>query len=211
MKTVMRREKPNPKPLPTSSKHHCRFSWPLASAVCAPLCLIALAMPANAQVLAPASVAKPSAFVSLDPVPRGKEFQVAIVVDIARGYHMNSHRPTDAYLIPTTLTPQLPAGFQLDDTIYPNGTIQKFAFSPDKALDVYSGSVTLRLRVTAKTDAALGAATIPVTLRYQACNDSACLPPVKVPVMVKLTVAAASAKAHPVHPEIFASVSGSGR
>jgi DsbC/DsbD-like thiol-disulfide interchange protein len=159
---------------------------------------------AQSAILPPTSVVKPHTYVSLEPVPRGKEFQVAVVVDIARGYHMNSHKPTDAYLIPTTLTPQLPPGFQLLDTIYPNGQLEKFGFSPDKALDVYSGSVTLRLRLTAQADAALGSATIPVTLRYQACNDSACLPPVKVPVDVKLTVADRNAKVRPMHPELFA-------
>jgi hypothetical protein len=41
-------------------------------------------------------------------------------------------------------------------------------------------------------------------LRYQACNDSACLPPVKVPVSVKFDLAAAGAKSRAVHPEIFA-------
>ncbi|HTS12985.1 MAG TPA: protein-disulfide reductase DsbD domain-containing protein [Candidatus Limnocylindrales bacterium] len=153
------------------------------------------------------SVVKPQAYVSLAPVPRGKEFQVAIVVSIARGYHMNSHKPLDPYLIPTTVTPQLPAGFALVDTLYPNGKQEKFPFSPDKALDVYSGSVTLRLKLTAQADAALGAATIPITLRYQACNDSSCLPPVKVPVDAKLEIAAASATAKPLHPEIFASPS----
>ncbi len=150
------------------------------------------------------SVVKPHAYVSLEPVPRGKEFQVAVVVDIARGYHMNSHKPTDPYLIPTTVTPQLPAGFEIVDTIYPNGKLEKFPFSPDKPLDVYSGSVTLRLRLTAQANAALGSATIPMTLRYQACNDSACLPPVKVPVSATLEVANANAHARPIHPEIFA-------
>jgi DsbC/DsbD-like thiol-disulfide interchange protein len=150
-----------------------------------------------------ASVVSPHTFVSLEPVPAGKEFQVAVVVDILRGYHMNSHKPTDPYLIPTTLTAQLPAGIELAETIYPPGKLEKFVFSPDKPLDVYTGSVTLRLRLTAKSDAAVGAITIPMTLRYQACNDAACLPPVKVPVAAKFELAAAGAKSRAVHPEVF--------
>lgn len=128
---------------------------------------------------------------------------MAIVVDIARGFHMNSHKPSDEYLIPTTLMPQIPSGFQLIDTIYPNGRLEKFSFSPNKPLDVYTGGVTLKLRLVAQSSAPLGVATIPVTLRYQACNDAACLPPVKVPVTVQFQVAAAGAKAQPVHPELF--------
>jgi thiol:disulfide interchange protein DsbD len=149
------------------------------------------------------AVVKPRVYVSFDPVPRGKEFQAAVIVDIARGFHMNSHKPSDEYLIPTTLTPQLPAGFQLADTVYPEGRLEKFSFSPNKPLNVYTGSVTLKLRLLVQPNATIGGVTIPVTLRYQACNDAACLPPVKIPVIIPLNVAAAGAKSQPVHPELF--------
>jgi cytochrome c biogenesis DsbD-like protein len=151
----------------------------------------------------PSSVVKPQTYVSLDPVSRGKEFQVAVVAEIARGFHMNSNHPSDAYLIPTTLSTQLPGGFKLLDTIYPDGHAQKFSFSPDKPLDVYSGSVTIKLRLLAQPSAALGAIAIPMTLRYQACNDSTCLPPVKLPVEAKVVVAETGAKTHAAHSDIF--------
>jgi DsbC/DsbD-like thiol-disulfide interchange protein len=169
---------------------------------------MAIASPQDTSAMPGASaVVKPHAYVSLDPVPRGSEFQVAVVVDIARGFHMNSHKPTDTYLIPTTITPQLPAGMQLGEAIYPSGRLQKFSFSPTKPLDVYTGSVALRLRLSARDDAPLGPTTIPVTLRYQACNDAACLPPVRVPVTVLLQVAATGTKPRVVHPEIFQATS----
>lgn len=160
---------------------------------------------AQDQHIAPkaSSVVKPQIFASLDPIPRGREFQIAVVIEIARGYHMNSHHPSDAYLIPTTLTPQLPAGFQLVDTIYPDGHLQKFSFSPDKPLDVYSGSVTVKLKLQAQASAPRGPISIPMTLRYQACNDSTCLPPVRLPVEAKIVVGSADAKAQAAHPEIF--------
>jgi DsbC/DsbD-like thiol-disulfide interchange protein len=151
----------------------------------------------------PSDIVNTKTYVSLDPVPRGKDFQAAVVVKISTGYHMNSHKPSDSYLIPTTLTPQLPSGFTLAEAVYPAGRDEKFPFSPDKPLNVYSGSVTLRLRLTADDKAALGATTIPVTLRFQACNTSACLPPVKVPVNLELQVVAAGGTSHATHPEIF--------
>jgi len=151
----------------------------------------------------PAAVVKPQTFVSLEPVPRGKSFEIAVVVEIAKGFHMNSHKPTDPYLIPTTLTPQLPAGFDVADTIYPDGHQEKFSFSPNKPLNVYTGKVILRLKLTAHPDAALGPTTIPITLRYQACNDTTCLQPVKIPVDAKFQLAAAGTKSHAAHAEIF--------
>jgi DsbC/DsbD-like thiol-disulfide interchange protein len=164
----------------------------------------------EATPLPPAQVVKTHAYASLEPVPRGKDFQVAVVVDINQAYHMNSHKPSDSYLIPTTLTPQLPAGFTLVDTAYPAGHDKKFPFSPDKPLNVYSGTVTLRLKLSAQSGAPLGAVTIPMTLRYQACNNSACLPPVKVPVSIEFKVAAAGTASHAAHPEIFSAAGSSG-
>jgi uncharacterized protein YcnI len=162
-------------------------------------------LPSGQEALpSPAAVVKPQTFVSLEPVPRGKSFEIAVVVEIAKGFHMNSHKPTDPYLIPTTLTPQLPSGFDLANTIYPEGHEEKFSFSPNKPLNVYTGKVILRLKLTSHPDAPLGATTLPVTLRYQACNDTTCLQPVKIPVDAKFEVAAAGAKSRSTHADVFA-------
>ena len=185
----------------------CALFFTFAVGHFAPSANSVAAAQSSTDVPAPAAVVKPHAFVSLSPVPRGREFQVAIAVDIAHGYHMNSHHPTDQYLIATTLTPKLPTGFVLLDILYPPGHVEKFSFSPDKGLDVYSGSVTLKLRLIAHNDAPIGAVTFPVTLRYQACNDTTCLPPVKVPLDVRVDVAAAGSATHAAHPEIFATPS----
>jgi uncharacterized protein YcnI len=147
---------------------------------------------------------KPQTFVSLEPVPRGKSFEIAVVVEIAKGFHMNSHKPSDAYLIATTLTAQPPTGFEITDTIYPEGRQEKFSFSPNKPLNVYTGKVVLRIKLTAHRDATMGPMTIPITLRYQACNDTTCLQPVKIPVDAKFVVAAASAESRTTHADIFA-------
>jgi hypothetical protein len=146
---------------------------------------------------------KATPYVSLIPVPRGREFQVAVVVDIADGFHMNSHKPSDAYLIATTLTSELPAGIALADTVYPAGHVEKFAFSPNEPLDVYTRSVTLRMKLSAQASAPLGRASIPMVLRFQACNQTTCLPPAKVPVSAELQVAEAGKASKAAHPEIF--------
>lgn len=159
---------------------------------------------ARAQAIPNAStIAKPQAYVSLDKVPRGQTFEAAVVVQIANGFHMNSNKPSEDYLIPTTITPNPPQSIHVLDTTYPPGKPKKFSFSPNKPLSVYSDSVTLRLKLSADASAPLGPMTIPVTLRYQACNDSTCLPPVKLPVTLNINVAAAGTTAHHVHAEIF--------
>jgi hypothetical protein len=137
-------------------------------------------------------------------VPRGRAFDVAVVAEIRQGFHMNSHQPLDEFLIPTTLAAQLPSSFREVVTVYPPGELLKFSFSPSP-LSVYTGRVTLILRVEAAANALLGPQSIPLGLRYQACNDTTCLPPVKIPIEAKLTVAPAGTPAKNIHPEIFSS------
>jgi thioredoxin:protein disulfide reductase len=151
----------------------------------------------------PATIVKPTTYVSLDKVPRGQTFEAAVVVEITKGFHMNSNKPSEDYLIPTTITPNPPAGIRVVDTIYPEGQPKTFTFSPKKPLSVYTDTVTLRLKLAADASAPLGATSIPATLRYQACNDTACLPPVRVPVTVSVEVAAEGTAAHHVHADIF--------
>ncbi len=53
---------------------------------------------------AAASVLQPQAYVSLQPVPRGRAFQIAVVAKISPGFHINAHVPSEDYLIPTKIT-----------------------------------------------------------------------------------------------------------
>jgi DsbC/DsbD-like thiol-disulfide interchange protein len=147
-------------------------------------------------------VVKPEVYVSLAPVPRGRTLELAVVARIRSGFHMNSHQPKEQYLIPTALTAELPAGLRALATTYPPGVMRKFKFSPN-TLSVYERSVTLRMKLQAAADAPLGALKLPLTLRYQPCNDEVCLPPVNLSLSVEIEIAPAGAKTQPQHPEIF--------
>lgn len=148
------------------------------------------------------TVVKPRAYVSLEPLPRGRTFEVAVVAEIQQGFHINANKVLEDYLIPTTVQANWPKGLQLVETVYPPGEMQKFDFS-EKLLNVYDGTATLRMKVQVAADASLGAMTVPITLRYQACNDRACLPPVRLSVPVELQIAEAGATAKPQNPDIF--------
>ena len=151
---------------------------------------------ACAQIPAAKDVVKSEAYTSFEPVARGKEFQIAVVLKIRDGFHINARKPTLEYLIPTDLKVELPAGYKAGEVTYPEGTLKSFAFSQSEKLNVYTGTVILRLKLTAPTDAPLGAQHIPLKLRYQACNDSVCLPPVRQDFDTAFTVAATGKIAH---------------
>jgi hypothetical protein len=57
--------------------------------------------------------------------------------------------------------------------------------------------------LTSQPDAPLGPQHIPLKLRYQACNNEVCLPPVTLDVDAPVTVAASAASSRPAHPELF--------
>ena len=113
-----------------------------------------------------ATVVTPIAYVSLDQVPRGKTVDIALVLNIAKGYHINSHTPSQSYLIPTNVTLADTSGFQATGSNYPEGQTLKFAFSEDK-LSVYSGSATIWLRFQAQNDAPLGE----ITCRWSCASE----------------------------------------
>ncbi|HEV2182910.1 MAG TPA: protein-disulfide reductase DsbD domain-containing protein [Candidatus Acidoferrales bacterium] len=153
--------------------------------------------------LPPASaVASPKTYVSLQPIPRGSTFEIGVVVGIMPGFHMNAHKVSEDYLIPTNLTAKPPAGIKEVLTLYPEGTTLKLSFS-DRPLLVYTKQFTVRAKFSVAANAALGKMNLPFTLQYQACNDSACLPPVRIPVVAKIDIAPAGTKARAMSPNIF--------
>lgn len=166
------------------------------------LLLVSGAAAAQSDLPRPDTVVAPRAYVSLEPVPRGRTFEIAVVAEIMKGFHINANKVLQDYVIPTTLEVNAPKGFRVVDTVYPQGKLFKFDFSPEK-LNVYEGTITLRMKIEALPDAPLGAVKLPLKLRYQACNDQACLPPVRKPVGVEFDVAAAGARARPVFRDIF--------
>jgi Disulphide bond corrector protein DsbC len=154
-----------------------------------------------AQIPAARDVVKPSAYVSYEPVARGKEMELAVVMKIRDGYHINARETTFDYLIPTDLKADFPAGFKAGTVEYPKGTLHKFNFTKDKPLNVYTDTVVLRLPVAVNANAPLGEQHVQLKLHYQACSTDVCLPPTTIPVDAVIHVS--SQESHPSHPEIF--------
>jgi thioredoxin:protein disulfide reductase len=151
---------------------------------------------------AAASVLQPQAYVSLQPVPRGRSFEIAVVAKISPGFHINAHMPSEDYLIPTKILADLSPGVFLVETTYPRGVMRAFRFSKTP-LRVYEGSFTVLMKLRANGTAPIGPQKIGLTVGYQACNQDACLPPTKVAVTADLEIAAVDTPTHPVHADIF--------
>jgi thiol:disulfide interchange protein DsbD len=156
----------------------------------------------SAQIPSGREVVASSAVTSFEPVARGTSFQLAVVLKIRPGYHINARQVSADYLIPTDLRAEIPEGFKADEVNYPKGMLRPFKFSKTP-LNVYQDSAILRLKLTALPGAPLGPQRIPLKLRYQACSEEICLPPVTVDVDAKFTVVAKSSAAKPANGEFF--------
>ena len=102
----------------------------------------------------------------------GSAVQGVVTAKIEDGWHINSARPLDEYAIPTELTLD-PATAALNDVTYPQHKMQKFSFSGDKEIAVYEHTIEIPFSATLVE----GSTVIKASLRYQACNDTVCLPP----------------------------------
>jgi len=156
----------------------------------------------SAQIPSGRDVVKPETYVSLDPAGRGSSFQIAVVMKIREGFHVNAREKSEDYLIATDLKAELPAGLSNGEVAYPKGKLEKFTFSK-VPLNVYQGTVTILMPVTALANAPVGEQRVPLKLRYQACNSELCLPPVTIPLVAAIHVAASASASKPAHPEIF--------
>jgi DsbC/DsbD-like thiol-disulfide interchange protein len=154
-----------------------------------------------AQIPAARDVVKPAAYASFEPVARGKEMEIAVVMKIRDGYHVNARETTFDYLIPTDLKADAPTGFKTGAVSYPKGTLHKFNFTKDKPLNVYTDTVVLRLPVSVDAKAPLGEQHIALKLHYQACSTDVCLPPTTLPVDAVIHVSAK--ESNPSHAELF--------
>jgi thiol:disulfide interchange protein DsbD len=181
----------------------CHGSWLLAQIMLLALAVFAVKASAQNGELPPAeTVLQPQAYVSLQPVPRGRAFEIAVVGKISPGFHINAHQPSEDYLIPTKIIADLSPGVFLVETTYPRGVMRAFRFSKTP-LRVYEGSFTVRMKLRANASAPLGPQKLGLTVGYQACNQDACLPPTKVQLTANMEIAAVDTPSHPVHTDIF--------
>ncbi|MDQ5846303.1 MAG: protein-disulfide reductase DsbD N-terminal domain-containing protein [Acidobacteriota bacterium] len=117
-----------------------------------------------------------NASLSANKARRGRSVQGSVTMDIPSGYHVNSRRPLEKFLIPTELKVEAPKGFRVGPVTYPRAVLRNFKFSKNR-VSVYEGRATMRFNVTVPRNAPTGSTEIKLRLRFQSCNDELCFPP----------------------------------
>ncbi len=124
------------------------------------------------------------------PLVPGETTVLTVELVISPPYHINSDRPLQDYLIPTTMELQPQAGFRIGKAVFPPAPSKKLPFS-DEPMSVYEGTVKIQVSLTPDTGVN-GIVNLKGKLRYQACNNQYCLRPVSQDFLVPLSVGSGS-------------------
>ncbi len=109
------------------------------------------------------------------------------MLEIPAGLHVQSNKPLDKFLVATRLDVETPEGMQVGPISYPRALMRTLKFSK-RTVAVYEGRAIIRFNVTVPANYSGGSGEIKGRVRFQACNDESCFPPVTREVKMFLNV-----------------------
>jgi len=153
---------------------------PVSAVVLLLLCLI----PAAAAVDA-LSVVSIRAMAPEGPLKAGEIAVATVELTIVEPYHINSDRPLEDYLIPTTVELEPIDGVTFGKTTFPPAPVKKLPIS-ESPMAVWEGTIQITVEFTPDASFDPKNAVLKGSVRYQACDNRACLAPVRKPFGVDL-------------------------
>jgi len=118
---------------------------------------------------------------------RNAAVESRIPLSVQPGFHVNSNKPAEDYLIPLSLTWTKTGALDPGPVIYPKPSMEKYEFSA-KPLSVFTGNFAVIANFKIAPDAPAGPGAAVGRLHYQACNDRACFPPKTIEITVPYQV-----------------------
>src|SRR5581483_8009300 len=120
----------------------------------------------------------------------GETIRAAVRVSLPEGFHVQSNRPRDPSLIPTTLKIDSTPDVSVSEIVFPAPVDQK-VLGYDQPLAVFERDFSIGVQFAVAPAAAAADRTLTGHLRYQACNETTCFPPKTVDVTWTLKIVAA--------------------
>jgi len=133
-----------------------------------------------AQVNKPVNVTPPEPLL----VKAGATVDETLNLSVREGFHVNSDKPKDEYIIPIKLT-WTGGPVETMQVTYPKPEEIKVG---DQQLTVFSGAFAIKTQFHVAGGAPKGTVTVNGKLRYQACNNEMCLRPITVDIPLTVTV-----------------------
>ena len=169
------------------------------------LAAFSLLLAAAAGAQSPPPRAQLTPLLERETVTAGTPVRAAMRVTLAQGLHANSNKPRDPNLIPFVLTVTPPAGFTVDEVVYPQATDLKQE-GAEQPLSVFEREFVIGVSLSVAPGTATGARTISARVRYQACDEKLCYRPVTVDAAWTLRVAESAASGPTQHADVFRAI-----
>ena len=186
-------------------KHHQYLFWSL-------LTLIALTCPIHAQAQladfglgekTPVEKLSVKDYLSLDKVQPGSQFQIAVVVEIAKGWHVNANPAKEGFIATEVILPESPH-LTFGEAVYPAGDVLKLGSIGEAP--VYHDTITIGIQADLSQTAPVGLSTLDFQLQYQACNDEQCLLPETLDFSVPIEIVGIEQTVQRVNETVFANI-----
>jgi len=141
---------------------------------------------------------------NVDKIKPGSQFDVAVVLDVAEGYHINSSKPLSEYLIATDVFHDAVEGLDISRPRFPKGELEPSPM-PGEKQSVYRGRTVILLSVQADNAIKGEKVSLSGVVTYQACSDKTkqCYAPTSAEWEVVIPIAKEGEKVSLAHNELF--------
>ena len=142
-------------------------------------------------------------YLSVDKVQPGSQFQIAVVVDIAEGWHVNANPAGEGLIATEILLPDTP-DLTFGEAVYPTGEVLQIDSIGEAP--VYHNTITIGIPVDASQNAPIAPIVLDFQLQYQACNDDQCLLPETLAFTVPVEIVGIEETIQRMNEAVFANI-----
>lgn len=132
------------------------------------------------QDISPEKIVDLKVKTSLTRLKKDGIIDVFLVLNIKQGWHVNSDKPFDSNLSPTSVNFQDNHEFKVVKITYPPPMLKKLSFS-ESELALFENETTIKAELKPTNKEFKGKLRIDGELNYQPCNNETCLFPVSKP------------------------------
>jgi hypothetical protein len=120
-------------------------------------------------------------------IQAGKTGTITILINVKEGYHIQSNKTKDEFLIPTTIELENNKYFKTGKAEFP--TTKKFRLQgTEEDLDVFDNYIEIKIPLQTSTMVKKGNHSIRAKLKYQACDERTCLAPRTIGFIINLHI-----------------------
>jgi thiol:disulfide interchange protein DsbD len=130
----------------------------------------------------------------------GQTYAGVLVVEVAEGWHINSSKPKQEWLIPAQLESESSAILSATKYNYPRASTVEML---GERMSVYDGKVNIFFQVSIAGSATAGEYQLPLVFTCQACNDKECRAPESIETSLTVVV---GEEGSATHTELFGKV-----